>query len=61
MARINEDVVLMIIRALSALGTTGLHWVLGAIENAAINSPNKIDDELFIKVIDALNIEDDDE
>ena len=54
MAGINEDVVLMIIRALGALGTTGLHWVLGAIEKAAIDSPNKVDDELFVKVINAV-------
>jgi len=51
---IMEDMILIVIRALAILGTKGIHSILDSAGNAVLNSPNKIDDELFKMVIDSV-------
>ena len=46
-----ENVILVIINALGALGEKGVHWVLNGIEQIVKNSPNLIDNEVFYKVV----------
>ncbi len=48
-----EDVILIVIRALAVLGEKGLHSLLDSLNNAVIESPNEIDNELFKIVINA--------
>jgi len=49
-----EDMILIVIRALAVLGEKGLHSLLDSLNNAVIESPNQIDNELFKIVVDAI-------
>ena len=49
-----ENVILILVRALAVLGEKGIHWLLNAIKQSALKSPNKVDDELFEKVLSAI-------
>jgi len=49
-----EDVILIIVRALAVLGDKGVHALLDSVNNAIIESPNQIDDELFKIVLAAV-------
>lgn len=46
-----ENVILIIVRALAALGTKGVHFVLEALHQMVLKSNNKVDDELFNQVL----------
>jgi len=46
-----ENVILVIINALGALGEKGVHWVLDAIERFVISSKGLIDNAVFYKVV----------
>ena len=49
-----EDMILIVIRALAILGTKGIHSILDSAGNAVLNSPNKIDNELFKIALDSV-------
>jgi len=49
-----EDMILIIVRALAILGQKGVHSLLDSANNAVINSPNKIDNELLKIVLDSI-------
>ena len=49
-----EDIILLIIRALAGSGKGYIIKLLGIAENAVINSPNEVDNELFKMVIDSV-------
>jgi hypothetical protein len=50
----NEEIILIVIRALGILGTKGIQSALKGINNAVDKSPNKIDNELFNLVLNAV-------
>jgi hypothetical protein len=50
----NEEIILIIIRALGVLGTKGIQSLLKTINEAVDKSPNKIDNELFNLVLKAI-------
>jgi len=49
-----EDMILIVIRALAVLGEKGVHSLLDSANNAVVNSPNKIDNELFKLALDSV-------
>lgn len=49
-----EDMILIVIRALAVLGEKGVHTLLGVVNNTVVNSPNKIDNELFKMVVNSI-------
>ena len=46
-----ENVILVIINALGALGEKGVHWVLDGLERIVIASKGLIDNAVFYKVV----------
>ena len=46
-----ENVIITILKALGALGETGVHWLLGIIETKVVASSTEIDDTVFYKVV----------
>jgi hypothetical protein len=51
---IMEDMILLVIRALAIFGENGIHNLLDLANNKVIASTNKIDNELFKLVLDAV-------
>jgi len=46
-----ENIIIVVINALGALGEKGVHWLLNGIETFVVNSPTLVDNELFYKVV----------
>jgi len=46
-----EKIILIIIKALGALGETGIHWVLAFIETKIVESSTEVDNELLYTVL----------
>jgi len=49
-----EDIILLVIRALAGSGKSYIVKLLGIAENAVINSPNEIDNELFKMILESV-------
>lgn len=46
-----ENIILIVIKALDALGEKGVHWVLDGLERTVIASKSLIDNEVFYRVV----------
>lgn len=46
-----ENIIIIILKALGALGEKGVHWFLELIETKVVDSSTEIDNEVFYKVL----------
>ena len=49
-----ENIILIVLKALGALGEKGVHFVLELIETKIVASSTEIDNEVFYVVLDAV-------
>ena len=49
-----EQIIIIILKALGALGENGIHYVLELIETKVVESSTEIDNEVFYVVLDAI-------
>ena len=49
-----EKIIITVLNALGALGETGIHWLLGVIEDKVVASSTEIDNAVFYKVINGI-------
>lgn len=49
-----ENIILIVLKALGALGETGVHYVLEMIETKIVDSSTEIDNEVFYAVLNGI-------
>ena len=49
-----ENIILIVLKALGALGEQGVHYVLELIETKIVASSTEIDNEVFYTVLDGI-------
>jgi hypothetical protein len=47
-----ENIIIIVLKALGALGEKGVHWFLELIETKVIASSTEIDNEVFFRVLE---------
>ena len=49
-----ENIILIVLKALGALGETGVHYVLEMVETKIVDSSTEIDNEVFYAVLNGI-------